>query len=408
MRVSTFTTKSFLNPYIILAISFMIELVIYKLEWSELFPKMSFELILFFTVLIVFSITIGFCFIKFVQKKLFIPPKEFCLHNKIFGCIICLWIIQFFYSGVPLLSIVRGIEYNYQDFGIPTIKVLIITFTSFYCTFLTQCYIFTKNKRYIRNFTILISMFILSFSRGMFLMTLMPSILLLVSYYNLRITFKRVTVSIVLILITLFIFGYSGNIRTSHQVALANNQIDIDYNSEIIVDLSEITSEFKEGVIPNEFVWGYVYFASPISNLQYNLNLQKVRPLDYENVWFPFIVNEFFADFISKRILSFLNITAKTPILLVDFLTVSTVFGGSCAYLGWYGMIFMLVFILLFPILYVGYLIKPSNPFFLTAYAIICCIYFFFFFDNMFAFTGLSFQLIYPILYPLTIKYWTT
>ena len=238
-------------------------------------------------------------------------------------------------------------------------------------------------------------------------MTLLPSGILLIGHKNFRVTFRRIIMIISSIFVMLFAFGYAGNIRTAHQVAIANNQQGISsYNSDLIVDLSEATYEFKENFIPNEFMWGYVYFASPISNLQHNINIRE-RTLfvkEDESLILSFFLSEFVADFLSKRVFSMFKIEQKTPILLVNFLTVSTVFGGSCVYFGWNGMILMLLVILVFPIIYLKYVVESHNPFYISSYCVICCMYFFFFFDNMFVFSGLSFQLIYPIVYSMLNK----
>ena len=75
----------------------------------------------------------------------------------------------------------------------------------------------------------------------------------------------------------------------------------------------------------------------------------------------------------------------------------TTVYSGSYSYAGWWGVVLMMGVILMIPVLYTR-LVPPASPFFLSGLVIINTIFLFMIFDNTLRFTGLSFQVVYPIL----------
>lgn len=66
-------------------------------------------------------------------------------------------------------------------------------------------------------------------------------------------------------------------------------------------------------------------------------------------------------------------------------------------------MIIIAFVVILFPWLFLK-LLPPSSNFFLSGWAILCTMYFFLVYDNTLRFTGLSFQLAYPLLLHWTFK----
>ncbi|NJL10558.1 MAG: hypothetical protein HC908_11380 [Calothrix sp. SM1_7_51] len=139
-----------------------------------------------------------------------------------------------------------------------------------------------------------------------------------------------------------------------------------------------------------------MYASSPLANLQ--TNISDVR---HENInllsFFQFFNNEIIPDFISKRINSVFELEKGINLLIDPNITTCTVYAGSYFYLSWYGLYLMGIFILVFPLIYIKLL--PKNSLLnITGIAILNTLYLFFIFDNMFYFSGLSFQLIYPLI----------
>lgn len=114
---------------------------------------------------------------------------------------------------------------------------------------------------------------------------------------------------------------------------------------------------------------------------------------------FDFTVTQLFPDFISKRIVAIFNITSPNPIQITPELNVSTAFAQAYTILGWVGMSFFILFLFVLAFFYILSLKKIKSPYFIVGVAIMNSIFLFNLFSNMFAFTGLSFQLIYPLLF---------
>jgi hypothetical protein len=101
-------------------------------------------------------------------------------------------------------------------------------------------------------------------------------------------------------------------------------------------------------------------------------------------------------DFISKRFDEAGITKSKKPQLIFEAFNVSTAFAGSVAYLGWVGFTMMLFFMLLFPVLFI-FIIGTNSRYKIISVSILCSIYFYSFFDNMFIFSGLAPQLLFPL-----------
>lgn len=83
-------------------------------------------------------------------------------------------------------------------------------------------------------------------------------------------------------------------------------------------------------------------------------------------------------------------------------LTTAIMYTDSYVYLGWLGVILSYILFVIYIFLYRIFLDKES-PFFITAISILNTVVIFNFFSNGFTFSGLNFQLIYPILFSIVL-----
>lgn len=383
------------NPYSMFAIVWTISLSIYLLQWSDVFPAISSGLLIFISCAIVSMLLISVLVIRIGVVK-YIPVNNLRV-KRIKGIfifnLIC-WLLNFLYSGIPIVELLKGSDIDIHEFGIPTFKVFVLSFNSFFCVYLFHHYLSTKNRKYLWSYILGILLFILIFSRGLIMMTLLSTFFLWLLKKN-NISFKNIVGVVSMFLLVMFIFGVAGNIRTAKIQTLVDG-IDRKYSSSMILDIGQATEEFKSGFVPDEFFWGYIYIASPISNLQYNLKLSQTN-LTIGN-FLGFITNELTYDFISKRVNEVFNIPKLDYYLIVPELSVCTTFTGSYRYLGWLGLILFLGFISIIPLLYFA-MIGKKNPILSVALCIFTSIYFFSFFDNMFVYSGLGLQIIYPLIF---------
>jgi hypothetical protein len=192
------------------------------------------------------------------------------------------------------------------------------------------------------------------------------------------------------VLILLFIFGLLGSLRGS------NESRNKTYSNEGFLKTGRASASFRNSPLPAEFFWSYIYLTSPIANLQNNINYYKPAPPTLPKV-LDWLNNEILFDFISKRINSLTGNEREPERNIPGPFNASSVYSRSFSYLGWTGLLLMATVIILIPVVFYR-ILPPTSPFFLTGLSILNTIFLFMVFDNTIRFTGLSFQLVYPIL----------
>lgn len=381
------------SPFICYTISFAAALVIYLLGWSELYPKLSVVLVIFLMITILANV---FSHIKLkpISFKKLENEKLPVIGTTIF--IYVLWIADFIYEGgVPLIKILFHLPYNYRLFGIPSLHVFIVTFSSFFTVYLFHLYLSKRTRLLLILYLVNLSAALLIYSRAMLFFNITGSVI--VYFISMRkIPWPRIALATVATLVMLFLFGLLGSLRVSRE---ANEP----YNNENFMDTGKATESFRRSFVPKEYFWTYIYMSSSIANLQYNINERPEPTVNASSVFWT-AVNECLPDFITKRI-HVLRDTAPAKEWRIGYsFNVSTIYSRAYSYSGWPGMILMAVFLIVFPWIYLA-LIDQRSEFFITGWAILCTMYFFASYDNTFRFTGLSLQLAYPILFGIAEKY---
>ena len=387
--------RKFANPYFVFSIIWSSALIIYLFGWSQIFPLLSRGLISF----IIISLLLNLCFAYFTGKlQLFSykapSNKSIFVDKYLFFINLFVCLLNFAYSGIPLIKILSGEDYDYRTFGMPSVIVFFISFNSFLCIYYYNIYLVTRQKKYLIYLGIGISYYVLIYSRGMILITGMSLFFLWLSFTRKRVGFKFATTLIAILLLVMYIFGVAGNIRTEQMISSKTGSASTSYNNTTILKIGGASDTFQNSIVPNEFFWSYIYIASPISNLQYNVDNKPTIYYTLPNIS-GFVINELLFDFISKRLNPLFSIKPVKTVLVVDELTVSTIFAESFMYLGWVGALLMLLFMLILPVIYI-FMLGVNSEFLPLGLAVLTCIYFFSFFDNMIIFSGLGLQLVYP------------
>ena len=296
-----------------------------------------------------------------------------------------LWLIEFIQNGgIPLFQILLNQEFDYRFFGIRHLHVFAVTFSSLYTVYLFHLFLSTRRKKFLYLYLINLLAGILIFNRGMVLFNVSSS-LFLFTFLDQEITWRVWIIITIAGIALLFGFGVLGTLRSSHKMRA-------EYSRDVVFELIPTTERFRESVLPKEFLWTYIYVASPVANLQLNLNQEAYSDGDF--AFFKFLNNELLIDAISKRI-NLLSGSERIEIQQVaPHLNASTVYSRSYRYLSWTGLVLMFAAILSFAPIYFR-MLNPLGPYFGTSLAILCTFYLFLIFDNMFSFTGLAFQLVY-------------
>lgn len=370
------------NPFFLYPISFIIVFILYALGWSNLYPKLSNSLILFFVVSFLIYAVIGYVihinkYIGF--NKIDIKLDKTNLHLAI---IIIGFVIEFLYErNIPLISLIFGEDgVNYKEFGIKSLHVFLVSYNSFITVILFHNFLSNKTKLNFTFFFISLIPSLLIVNRGMFIIGLFSSFFVFMQSLTKRIQFKFILIIITTALLSAFAFGWLGNLRSAHG--------DPNY----IPKQSLATHKFMSSSIPKEYYWIYLYGSSPLANFQYNINHTDEINLKL----FDLVLFEMVPTVISKRITAVTGTEKKSPKRMVSWLTVGTLYSTSFNYMWWFGPILLMLYVLLINIVTIA-LVPKSSKYHVSTIAILSTLIFMNTFDNMIIFSGLILQLFYPI-----------
>ena len=152
---------------------------------------------------------------------------------------------------------------------------------------------------------------------------------------------------------------------------------------------SKPSDTFTETHIPPEFLWSYIYIASPLANTQNTITNSNWSQSDSEDAQ-NFVIYECTPEIISKRIAGEQEETnfANRAILISSSFTVASIYGRAYNYLGWTGLWLLFIFLLIFITINIKIIKKSSNYYFpmIVSVDIIVVLNIF---DNMLTFMGL-------------------
>ena len=380
MYKSYIKSKTKINPLYFYAYSIAFVILLYSLGWSYLLPTLSFGLLCFLWITVIVALFFGFL----LNHSSILPKYKMINYthntNIVFFILILLIVIEMIYNkGIPLLMLIKGIPYNYMKFGIKTLHVFILTFVAFYTIYLFHLFISTKSKKIFIEFIILFLYPILIIDRGDLIMTLFA--IIIVFLLSIKISFKKYFKIILVALIFFYIFGVLGNIRMHN------------YN---YVNYFQPTKNFQNSNVPKPFLWPYIYITSPLGDLQ-----QTIKRGDYIHTLKGFIFASLIPDAISKHFNYKVNKIKK----VASFLVVGTMYDEAYANMGWIGMTILFFYLIVFIVLYLILLHRNNSSFAISGYAILLTVVVFNLFSNMIVFSGLSFQLAYPLILGFMSKY---
>jgi hypothetical protein len=383
-----------LSPYPYYIAGFLAGLLVYLLGWSSIYPTLSAALLIFlFTSMILHLAAHWFWVKKFPFSFKKVKPVFHPVVMTVF--IYLLWAIEFIYEGgIPLLLILSGKSYDYRLFGVPSLHVVVVTLSSFYTVFLFHVFVSYRQKWVLVLYLVNLAAAVLIYSRAMLFFNLAASFFIYLASPD-KIQWKKVSLLIPAIIVLFYVFGVLGNLRVSFEAGEK-------YNSTLFLNTGQATGSFRQSVVPNEFFWSYIYISSPLANLQHNIRSSEPPPFTGRQL-FGYVNNEILFDFISKRVNRVTGFAPAQEQRIPGPFNVTTIYSRSYSYLGWAGIFITALIVLALPFLY-SLLLSPSNPYLATGLAILCTMFLFMVYDNTLRFTGLAFQLVYPIVFPVVEK----
>ena len=387
-----------INPFYLYSIILSIIMIIYNLKWSNLYPSISNTSYIFYILTILISMACGLLYkIKFKHESR--KNKNIINIGKF---TILIWvghILEFIYSGViPFIEIsIKKTSYIYKNYtGIPTFHVILVTFNSFFAIYIFHRYLIEKNKKYLLYFIINLIPAMLIYNRAMVVLIFIScASVYIYERFDGKITLKSIFILAVLGIAFIYLFGISGNIRSNRDYKIDDNR-----DSSYIMLIGNASNEFRNSIIPKPFFWGYIYSTSSLANLEQTFLTNYNHKINVQSM-VKFINSSILPDFIAKRIDSMLDIEYKESYEQVSpNLTVSAFYANSFVNLGWLGVILLFLYLVFFIFMY-RILLDKDSCFFITGISMLNTIVIFNFFSNSFTFSGLSFQLIYPLIFSI-------
>lgn len=387
-----------INPYIILITVIIIVVLFYQCKWSLLYPRLSDSMAITIVILVILCWVFSLMFNSFVKHEK--GTKWSLEYNYWYTLIVFIialgTLMDGIYShGFPLFG---TIKYG-DNYGIPTLHTFIAILDSYITYVLALMVTFNKSKRKRTAFafTIAAICLVLPLSRMLIVLTF-SNYLWSYLYLNLdkykNIKFIQKLSLCILIICGMYIFGLLGNYRTNIQESNNKNYTD----STMIYQIGVPSTNFINSRIPAPFFWDYIYGTSALANLQ---NIINERGRSENTSLSEFAITQFLPDVFGKNINSseYENINLRTYQYQVSpVLNVSTFLFKPYYLLGWFGIIAMIIFVLIFPVLYLLILNPLESNYIIIGISILNTIYAFMFFDNMFTISVLSLQLLLPVI----------
>jgi hypothetical protein len=370
------------NPFVIYILAFGGALAVYQLGWSQLYPDLSLDTLAFLGLTLFVAGVLALVISSNVEETADYRPGQLPKYTALL--LVALYATDIAYGReLPLLSLIKG-TYKYAGFpGMPTLHVLAVTFSGTFATIRFADFLYSagwkRRAHYLREAVIPLLFFSLLNMRGMIVIALLSWGFVYVIKCG-RIGPMRSCVLGALGLGALYLFGAFGDVRTGG--------IEI---------LGQPSQAFIQSGVPRTYFWGYLYFTSPLANLQHTVDVTAPR-FNVESV-VEFVVAEMLPDFLSNRILPLLDSQRATTPEIGPGLNVATIFARSYLYFGWIGVLLMFTWFFTFTIVYFQMILK--SPYRVPCLALLNTLIFFCTFDNMIAQTFLMFQLVWPLLLPL-------
>jgi hypothetical protein len=363
------------NPFIIYILSFGGVLAVYQLGWSEVYPKLTFDLLIFFGGTFYVSLLLALAVSDTVQETREHQPGQLPKYTLVL-LLACFAADLIYTGGIPLILVPQGqFDYAGQDLGVPHLHVFTMTMASAFSTIRFADFLYSRRLRYLAEAVLPFVYFILIFYRG-------PILICLVSWAFVflikrgRLGAMRSSLVVVFALVVLYLFGVLGNLREGDQAIEA---------------LGRPTEAFTSSAIPQPYFWTYIYLTSPTANLQMAVDSPRLE----EGNAAVFVVSEMLPDFVSKRILPLLDAEQVKAPEVSRGLSVAGLYGRSYVYEGWIGPVALFGLLAVLIVLYLR-LIRHS-PYRVPCLALLNTFIVFCTFQNMIAFAGLILQLIWPL-----------
>jgi len=387
-----------LNPFNIQFIAIVGVLLVYSLGWSYFTAPLAWPILLFFGFVLLSLAVFSYLYnAYFPEQKIRLTKYQGRMWPWCLLGILAMGAEFAYEQAIPFFEIfILKNGYNYVNFqGIPGFHVFAVTYTSFLGLWLWQQFLVEK-----KGFKWLLAFFFMAyplmlFNRGGFIFNMVSAFF--IALYQIRYFYVRLKHIVIFLLVLLGLsygFGVFGNYRSLGATKHVQSK-DFYTESVYIMNTGKATREFRASSIPKEFFWTFLYVSTPVANLQHII--EETEPM---NDGTAFLTQSVLPDFIGKRVEKSRQITIPKDKLVSPVFNVSTYFSEAFKTLGYTGLVLVLYYFAVF-VFGFTYLYHKFNGAQIVGLSILMTIAGFSLFANMMTFSGLSFQLIFPLLFGL-------
>lgn len=376
------------NPFLVYIAAFGSAIAIYQLGWSDLYPPLTWDLLLFF----------GFTFLASILLARLTGPFINQTQHYTAGLLsgwATLFVIATFIGdimlggGIPLIFVLRGAKFYAIEANATHLHAF--TLWSTFSAIRFADFLYSRRYHYLAEAALPVIFYILLVYRGPALMCLLSWMFVFLIWKG---KFKRTHVAfgMAALVLAAYLNGVMGDVRSPGQESAGAP-----------------SAAFQASGVPRTYFWTYLYATSPLANFQ--LAVSTVPP-GQGNV-LEFIASDLLPDTLSKKILPMLNDKVQTGSgnlatrddlyswdlpQIAPGINIATLFGRSYGYFGWIGPVIMFATLSAFIILYA--ILIRNSPYRVPALALLNVLVVFCLFNNMLASAAMLPQLVWPLLIP--------
>jgi len=368
----------FINPFMMFSFSFIGVIILYKLKLSDLYEIHSDNYIVAcLLVMSIISFAIGIIYHRSVFRR---NAHSGFSHSKIylkdysFYILILGFILECINNqSIPIVTILRGQQYDYTQFGIKTFHVFYMAYLSASAIVHMERFFYSKDKRFLKTPITAILITILIVNRGATILILLPMTLMSLTMLKEQLKARHVGICMSALLLAVLVFGFLGDKRLQ-----ASGYED----SQAIYDIGKANPVFID--LPSGFFWTYLYTTSPLANLALQSNEDLFRG-DFSDLLVVSIYPDFISKYTNHDIFKTYDFEKITPEL-----NVGTGFITSYIVFGVYGVVFLFFWYLAVNSLCIYF--RPRK-YSISLYATLASISSLMIFNNMFIFSSCFLQL---------------
>lgn len=376
------------NPFLVYIAAFGSAIAIYQLAWSDLYPPLTWDLLLFF----------GFTFLASILLARLIGPFINQTQHYIPGLLpgyATLFVIATFVGdiilggGIPLIFVLRGAKFYAIEANATHLHAF--TLWSTFSAIRFADFLYSRRYRYLAEAALPVIFYILLVYRGPALMCLLSWMFVFLIWKG---KFKRTHIAFgtAALVLAAYLNGVMGDVRSPGQESVGVP-----------------SAAFQASGVPRTYFWTYLYATSPLANFQ--LAVSTVSP--GQGTVLEFIASDLLPDTLSKKILPMLNDKVQTGSgnlatrddlyswdlpQIAPGINIATLFGRSYGYFGWIGPVIMFATLSAFIIFYA--ILIRNSPYRVPALALLNVLVVFCLFNNMLASAAMLPQLVWPLLIP--------